>query len=121
MQVITTRVHGIIDYVVGALLILTPFALGFADGTAAQWVMIVLGVGTFVVSLATQYELSVLKLIPMPVHLMGDLAIGVVLLASPWVFGFADRVWVPYTLFGVLPFIVVSLSQRNAPTQALRR
>ena len=34
---ISTRIHGIIDYLTGALLIVAPFLFGFADGTVAQW------------------------------------------------------------------------------------
>jgi hypothetical protein len=35
--------HSVVDYIVGILLILAPLLLGFADGTAAQWVPQVLG------------------------------------------------------------------------------
>ncbi len=43
MRFISTRTHSVLDYVVGALLIGVPYILGFADGTAAQWVPQVLG------------------------------------------------------------------------------
>jgi hypothetical protein len=107
---IPPRIHGIIDYVVALLLILAPFVLGFADGSAAQWVPIWTGVAIIGVSLLTRYELSALKLIPYPVHLALDVAVGLFLLTSPWLFGFADRIWWPHVTVGVLSFIVVALS-----------
>ena len=113
---IPTRVHGIIDYVVGALLILAPFLFGFADGTAAQWTPILLGVSALVYSLLTRYELSVVKAIPMPVHLGLDIASGLLLLASPWLFGFADRVWLPHVVVGIAEVGVAALTRRHPDT-----
>jgi hypothetical protein len=110
---IPTRVHGIIDYVVGALLILAPFLFGFADGTAAQWTPIILGVSALVYSLLTKYELSVVEAIPMPVHLGLDIASGLLLLASPWLFGFADRVWLPHVVVGAAEVLIAALTQRH--------
>lgn len=37
MRSISTRTHGVPDYLMGVLLIVVPYILGFADGTAAQW------------------------------------------------------------------------------------
>jgi hypothetical protein len=110
---IPTRVHGILDYLVGALLILAPFILGFADGTAAQWVPIILGAGAILYSLLTNYELGVAKAIPMPVHLGLDIASGLLLAASPWLFGFADRVWLPHVIVGAAEIIIAALTQRH--------
>ena len=42
MRFRSTRVHGMIDYATGALLIIAPWLFGFADGSAAQWVPILL-------------------------------------------------------------------------------
>lgn len=110
---IPTRVHGVLDYLVGALLILAPFILGFADGTAAQWVPIVLGAAAIVYSLITDYELSVAKVLSVPVHLGLDVASGVLLAASPWLFNFADRIWWPHVLVGIIEIIVPLLTQRH--------
>lgn len=118
MPVISTRIHGVIDYVVGVILIAAPFLLGFADGTAAQWVPILLGVATIVQSLLTRYELGAVPLIPMPAHLGIDVGVGLILAASPWVFGFADRVYLPHLFFGVLSLVVVALSQRTPAHRA---
>lgn len=110
-----TRVHGIIDYVVAVILIVAPFVLGFADGGPAQWVPILIGLLTIASSLLTRYELGVVRVIPMPGHLLIDILAGIVLLVSPWLFGFADRIWWPHALFGVLYIVTPLLTQRHSP------
>jgi hypothetical protein len=102
MRFISTRVHGVLDYGVGLLLILVPYVLGFADGTAAQYVPQILGAGAIAYALLTDYELGAVRLIPMPVHLFLDIASGVLLAASPWLFGFADRLSWPHVILGIL-------------------
>ena len=102
MRFMNTRVHGMADYLVGIILILAPYLLGFADGTAAQYVPQILGVGAIIYSLLTDYELGAMRVIPMPVHLGLDFASGLLLLVSPWLFGFADRIAWPHVLFGLI-------------------
>ena len=110
---IPTRVHGIIDYLTGVILIAAPFIFGFADGTAAQWLPMLLGGMTIAMSLLTRYELSIVKVIPLPVHLVVDVATGLLLAASPWLFGFADRIWWPHLLVGLMEVAVPLLTRRQ--------
>lgn len=102
MKFLSTRAHGTLDYLMGAVLLIAPYLLGFANGGAAQWVPMALGAGAIVYSLLTQYEFGAIKLIPMPVHLVLDAASGLLLAASPWLFGFSAFVWVPHVVFGLL-------------------
>ncbi|HEX2093595.1 MAG TPA: SPW repeat protein [Longimicrobiaceae bacterium] len=96
-----TRIHGVLDYLVSALLIASPWLLGFHRGGAETWVPVVLGVGTVIYSLLTDYELGVARELQMTVHLWLDGISGILLAASPWVFGFDERVWIPHVAFGV--------------------
>jgi hypothetical protein len=113
MNVIPTRIHGFLDYIMGLVLIVAPFVLGFADGGAEQWVPILLGAGTILYSLITDYELGLAGIIPMTVHLGLDAVAGVFLAASPWLFGFSDDVWAPHLILGLLEVGAVILSQRT--------
>jgi len=101
MRFIPTKVHGIIDYVAGLVFIASPWLFGFADGGAAQWVPIVLGVTALIVSIFTDYQLGLLRWIPMPMHLGADVFQGLTFIASPWLFGFANQVYLPHVLFGL--------------------
>jgi general stress protein CsbA len=118
MRFIPTRTHGVVDYAMGALLIVVPYILGFADGTAAQWIPQVLGAALIGASLLTDYELGVVRVIPMPVHLFLDIAAGILLAASPWLFGFADRVYWPHLILGLLE-IGAGLMTRTRPETAV--
>jgi hypothetical protein len=111
---IPTRIHGIIDYVFAIVAIAAPFVLGFADGTAAQWVPTIIGIGVIVFSLLTRYELGVVKVLPMVAHITIDGVAGLVLLASPWIFSFADRIWWPHVLFGAISIVVPLLTARKS-------
>ncbi|WP_104202153.1 SPW repeat domain-containing protein [Billgrantia saliphila] len=114
MRFISTRVHGMVDYLMGLLLIVAPFIFGFATGGAAQWVPIILGVVMLAQAIMTKYELGLMHLIPMPTHLIMDLLSGVLLLISPWLFGFADVVYLPHVILGLLE-IGASLTTEKEP------
>lgn len=115
MRFIPTKVHGILDYIVGAALIVAPWLFGFASvGGAAVVIPIVLGVGLIVYSLFTKYEWGPFGFIPMPVHPVFDIVASLFLALSPWLFGFANQapnVWVPHVVVGVAVIIVVLFSQ----------
>lgn len=102
MRFISTRIHGVLDYIVGVILILAPWILGFARGGAETWVPVIVGALIIIYSLMTDYELGVKKSIRMPTHLWFDGILGLFLALSPWIFGFADYVWVPHLLVGLL-------------------
>ena len=82
-------------------MIAAPYILGFADGTTAQWVLQILGLVAIGGSLMTDHELGAMRVIPMPVHLGVDIASGALLALSPWLFGFADRVFWPHLIVGL--------------------
>ncbi|WP_372619997.1 SPW repeat protein [Falsiroseomonas sp.] len=118
MRFISTRTHGVIDYLMGALLIVAPYILGFADGTAAQWIPQIVGAALIGAALLTDYELGVARMIPMPVHLFLDVAAGALLAVSPWLFGFADRVFWPHLIFGLLEIGAGLMTQTRSTTAA---
>ena len=114
MRVISTRTHGMIDYGTGLLLLILPYLLGFANGGAAQWVPMLIGLAIIGMSLMTDYELSIAKIVPMPVHLMADIGAGLLLAASPWLFSFADRVLWPHLIVGLAEIGVACMTERHA-------
>jgi hypothetical protein len=117
---IDSRAHAILDYAVGLLLIIAPYFFGPGDWGIEHWLPQVIGAMTIVMSLATRYELSLAKIIPFPVHLVIDVIGALALIASPWVFGFAERIWWPHVLIGVVEIIVVLLSRKRADAFADR-
>lgn len=114
MRFIPTRIHGLMDYAMGVLLIVAPWLLGFAAGGAEAWVPVILGLGAIAYSLFTDYELGVVRKIPMTTHLGLDAGSGVVLAASPWIFGFADLVYLPHLILGLIE-IGAAATTRTVP------
>src|SRR5690606_35214072 len=86
---INTKMHGYIDYLMGVMLIGISFLFAIPDGVPTT-LLIVLGTATIVYSLMTNYELGLVKVLPMKVHLFIDVVSGLLLIAAPWLFGFAD-------------------------------
>lgn len=113
MRFIPTKVHGILDYASGALFMASPWLFGFADKSAAKWVPLAAGGAALGSSLFTDYELGAVRKIPMPAHLGLDVAEGALLAASPWLFGFAKKVYLPHLIFGAFAVGAGLLTQKT--------
>ena len=111
MRFISTKTHGYIDYGTALVLILGP--LLFSEMGTAGWVLLIAGVLLLGLSVMTRYELGAVKTVPMPVHLGMDMALGLVLIVSPWLFGFADVVWWPHVLIGLMEIGVAACTERR--------
>ncbi|HWK88714.1 MAG TPA: SPW repeat protein [Longimicrobium sp.] len=109
-----------LDYALGALIAASPWLLGFADGRAEQWVPVALGLGVIGYSLFTDYELGVARRLPMPVHLALDAIGGVLLAASPWIFGFDLEVRLPHVVLGLVE-VATALVTNTVPGYDRRR
>lgn len=112
-QVIPTRVHGILDYVVGAFIIAAPWAFGFTRSEAAKWTTLSAGSSALLYSMCTNYEMGAFKLLSMNAHLIMDILSGLLLIASPWLFGFADEVWLPHVIIGAVEVITALMTQTS--------
>lgn len=84
---------------------------GSVDGGPEQNVMLTLGALTIVYSLFRHYELGLVRVLPFKAHLALDVLNGVFLLLSPWLFGFANRVWAPHVVLGILELDAVMMTR----------
>jgi hypothetical protein len=76
----------------GLLLLLAPNLLGFSQvGGAAVWVPRIAGMIILLQAMMTDYELGVVKMVPIRMHLMADYGLAAFLLVSPWLLGFSGR------------------------------
>lgn len=115
MRFLPTRVHGVLDYLVGTLLIAAPWLFNFARGGAETWVPVVLGAGAIIYSLMTDYELGLARKISTQTHLALDLWSGILLAASPWLFSFYEYVYLPHVILGIFE-IGASLATQASPS-----
>jgi ammonia channel protein AmtB len=119
MRFIPTRFHGILDYVVGLLMIASPWLFDFSGNDYATWTIVIAGVLVLLQTVFTDFEVGVVRKIPMQSHLMMDFGLGVILALSPWLFGFADYVYTPHLIFGVFS-ILASLTTHRVPSRAYK-
>jgi hypothetical protein len=105
------------DYLMGIVLIASPWLFGFNNGGAETWVPVILGISAIAYSLLTNYELSAAKIISMNTHLTLDLVSGIFLAASPWIFAFNDVVYLPHLILGIAE-IGASLMTQKTPSNA---
>ena len=119
MRFVPTWIHGIADWLLGILLIAVPYILGFARGGAETFVPVALGITGLIVTFFTNHEYGIVRRIPMIGHLWVDGFAGILLATSPWIFGFADAVWIPHVVLGVTEF-VASLVTETVPSDTVR-
>jgi hypothetical protein len=113
MQIISRKTHGVLDYLVGAVLILSPKLFGFDFGGVESRLPMILGFAALIYSVFTNYELGLLKMLPFRAHLTLDVMSGLLLAVSPWLFQFADRVWVPHVLLGLVELGAVMMTRTS--------
>jgi len=111
MKPISPTVHGILDYMTCAFFALAPSLFGLSGAYAT--VCYVLAGGYLVISLLTAMPLGAIKAIPFWLHGRLELVSGLVFIASPWLFGFAENT-TARNLFvgsGIVFLLVYSLTQ----------
>jgi hypothetical protein len=111
MKTLSTKTHGVMDYLVGILIAASPWLFNYARGGAETFIPVAVGLTGLVYSLMTNYELGAVKLIPMRTHLVLDYVSGLLLAASPWLFGFNDFVFWPHVLLGVVEVATAAMTE----------
>ncbi len=112
MPLMSTKLHGVLDYSSGLGSLAAPRLL--RDRRAAA-VLATTGVGTLLNSAFTDYELGVRRRISMPVHLINDAATGALLLTAARFLhrrgaGFID--WGPLAVVGISEIAGAALTDR---------
>lgn len=116
MRLITTKTHAYLDYIVGIFLLVAPFILKLDPKMPEGILFFILGAGLLFYSIITNYELGLFKIIPMKTHLLLDIASGIFLAASPWIFGFSDRVYLPHLILGLFEISAGLLTSTKSHT-----
>ena len=90
------------DYGSAVILLAGPWILLFQDRPAAKYTFVISGASILLQSVLTNYEGGFLQIIPIKLHLLVDIVLGVILVASPWLFGFAEQTWLWHVLMGTM-------------------
>jgi hypothetical protein len=109
---ISTRIHGILDYLLGALLVFSPWVLGYLSTGVETWVPVTVGAVVVFYSLFTHYELGVIRLLSLQTHAALDGIAGGFLALSPWLLNFSFVVWGPHLVIGLLLLLLALFADR---------
>ncbi|MCE3234292.1 MAG: uncharacterized protein K0Q50_472 [Vampirovibrio sp.] len=90
MKPLSATSHGVLDYLVGILLIVSPWLFGFNDVTTATYTMLAVGIIVVALSAMTNYPLGLVKAVSFPAHGKIETVGALFLLASPWIARFPD-------------------------------
>lgn len=90
VRFVTQRIHAFLDYPVAFALITMPFLLNLGQSNPlAFWLSFVTGLAALVLTLLTNHETGVIRILPYSFHLAVDFAVGIVFLAAPTLLGFS--------------------------------
>jgi len=84
MKIISTKMHGVLDYLTAGVLMLTPRALNWSTGITRM--MTGAALGTIGYSALTNYELGLARMLPMRAHLALDALSAALFCGGPLLF-----------------------------------
>jgi len=90
------------DYIIGSLLLIGPWLFGFSAHSTATTTTMSFGAIMIVVSLFTDYRPALVHGISPTLRIVLDAAFAGLLIASPWIFSFADTTWIPHLVIGIV-------------------
>jgi len=118
MRFISPTFHGILDYAMSIILIISPFTMDYYEAGPESMVPIVGGLLSLFITPFTDFKPSIIRIIPMKWHLWLDFFGGIFLTLSPWIFDFYRHVYAPHVMFGIL-LIVASVTTKYSEQENL--
>ena len=121
MKPISRKTHSVLDYLMGVLLLSGPYLFGFDGSSIESTVLFISGGAVIFYSLLTNYELGLIKVLPMKVHLTLDILSGLFLAASAWVFEFSRQTFLPHLTLGLIEIITAVLTslRKKSPSDLI--
>lgn len=111
IRFVSPGIHGVLDYVAAAGLIVFPFLLDLgAYSPVALWLSVAAGVGLVLYSLVTDYRFGISNVVSFKLHLLFDLAAGAVFIAAIFVFGFEGLAAAYCAVMGTGVFVLVAFT-----------
>ena len=110
MRFITEKIHSLLDYPVAVALIVMPFLLGLgASNPLALYLSVITGVAALTLTVLTNHDTGLVKVIPYKIHLMVDFSVAIVFILVPFVLSFKGLDAYYYWVNGAAVLTVVSL------------
>ena len=110
IRFITKTIHAYLDYPVALGLIALPMLLNLGQSNPlAFWLSVTTGIAALILTVLTDHETGLIRVVPYSFHLIVDFAVGVVFLAAPFVLGFSGIDFAYYIVNALAVLTVVSL------------
>lgn len=110
MKFVTKQIHAYLDYPVAIALIGLPFLLGLGSSNPLAFQLsVITGVAALILTILTDHQLGLIRLIPYRIHLIVDFLVGVVFVLAPFIFSFEGLDAYYYWLNGAAVLFVVSM------------
>jgi len=117
MKFVTKKIHAFLDYPVAIALIALPFLLGLGTSNAlALQLSVITGIAAFILTLLTDHQLGVYRIIPYKFHLIVDFLVAIVFILAPFILSFEGIDAYYYWINGAAVLIVVSLHKPEITT-----
>jgi uncharacterized membrane protein HdeD (DUF308 family) len=115
-------VHAAIEPIAAIVLIAAPWIFGFSDVNSAKVISIVIGVIMLLSGAMTRWRFAVVRVIPLRMHFMTDLLLGLVLILAPFIFGFSSNgAATRFTIIAGVLELMTALATRWEPVAAYDR
>jgi len=102
--------HSYLDYPVALGLIAMPFLFGVgATSPLAFWLSVVTGIAALILTIFTNHQFGLIKLIPYKLHLLVDFLVGAAFVVAPFILGFSGFDAAYYWVLGATVLLVVAL------------
>lgn len=110
MNFVTKKIHAYLDYPVALALIALPFLLMLGSSNPlAFYISVVVGITAFILTLLTDHQFGVIRVIPYKVHLIVDFLVGLTFVLIPFLLSFEGLDAYYYWANGAAVLLVVSL------------
>lgn len=117
---ISTKFYGFMNYLLSFALLLAPWYIlarngqpFYLVGGAALFLPLLYGWLQFIMAVFSDNPHGFIKFFPMKMHLFLDVVTGSFLLASPFVYGFSDRLFWPQVVLGAILCIMGIFTQKS--------
>lgn len=106
MRFVTKQIHAYLDYPVAIALMALPYILGLGS---SMYLSVIVGVAALILTVFTNHQLGLVRVIPYKIHLLVDGLVGFVFVLTPFIFSFQGLDALYYWIFGGMVLTVVSL------------
>jgi hypothetical protein len=116
MRILPSTMHAQLDYVFIIIFVMLATFSGW--GSPLSWLLVALGLTSWVYSLLTRYELGLINLIPLRVHLALDMVSGFFLMVAAFLWlDQAAGLTIWFVAVGLVEIIIALLAETEPQQQ----